>query len=296
MVLSKMGIIKNFMNKCLSVARLGAEWLNKFVVGVVEAARTISYVETTTPSQADSAHKAMKETDKRWYMRSFEELVKKGLPRLQLGKVKIAIDVTEDSTWAKHNLAFTRPSAYDDHLPSWQFVNVSIVDPHFIPLMSVPYTMLDDLDSLVIDLLEYVRTLPLNVELVLFDRGFYHAHLIDYLESRRGKRPWPYLMLVPQTSKVKEYIEHTDTFGVFVHEFKYPKKKSNWKTKTTIMVHRIDEETSWIFATNQEPTLLLMGKYKKRWNIETGFRIHDEARIKSKSVDFRIRFFTILLA
>jgi IS4 transposase len=31
--------------------------------------------------------------------------------------------------------------------------------------------------------------------------------------------------------------------------------------------------------------------YKNRWRIETGFRIQDEARIMSKSIDARIRFF-----
>jgi IS4 transposase len=31
--------------------------------------------------------------------------------------------------------------------------------------------------------------------------------------------------------------------------------------------------------------------YKGRWRIETGFRVQDEARIKSKSKDMRIRFF-----
>lgn len=31
--------------------------------------------------------------------------------------------------------------------------------------------------------------------------------------------------------------------------------------------------------------------YKGRWRIETGFRVQDEARIKSKSKDIRVRFF-----
>ena len=50
MFYTNMGIIKNFMDKCLSLARLGLEWMNKPVVSVIESARTESYVETISPS------------------------------------------------------------------------------------------------------------------------------------------------------------------------------------------------------------------------------------------------------
>ena len=227
-------------------------------------------------------------------MREFEKVVRFAITNLKLKRVKIAFDTTEDPTWMKdnHNL---RPSAYDKHLPCWNFLNVSIVEPHFIPLMSVPYTMLDDLDNLVIDLLNYVKKLSITVELILFDRGFYHAHLIDYLEGKNRRYSWPYLILVPKNKKIKEYIEQTDNFNFFHHEFKYSKDKSNWKPSTTIIVRRIDEQTCWCYATNQKPSLLLIMEYSKRWNIETGFRIHDESRIKSKSRNYLIRFFYHLL-
>ena len=60
---NNMGIIKKFMNKCLSLTSLGTECLNKLVVGVVESARTESYVETISPSQTDTVHKSIKAID-----------------------------------------------------------------------------------------------------------------------------------------------------------------------------------------------------------------------------------------
>src|SRR3989344_6950845 len=141
--------------------------------------------------------------------------------------------------------------------------------------MSIPYTMLDNLDYLVMNLVGYLESLTLDVKLILFDRGFYHAHLIDFLNSKN----LPYLMLVPQTPAVKKYIEQTKSFEYFQHSFVYTKEKSGWKTHTTIIVRRIDEEVCWCYATNQKPSLGLTLEYKKRWNIETGFRIHDEVRI-----------------
>jgi hypothetical protein len=49
----------------------------------------------------------------------------------------------------------------------------------------------------------------------------------------------------------------------------------------------------WAFATNQDDIDLdyIIPTYKGRWRIETGFRVQDEARIKSKSKDMKIRFF-----
>lgn len=287
-------VIKTFSNKCLSLSYMGENWNNNLMQSIIEAGRTISYVETLNPSKTDKFHLSIKGSDKRLFMREFEKVVRSAIAKLRLKRVKIAFDTTEDLTWMKptHNL---RPSAYDKHLPTWQYLNVSIVEPYFIPLMSIPYTMFNNLDDLVIDLLNYVKTLPIIVDLVLFDRGFYHAHLIDYLDGKRRGWSWPYLMLVPENQKVKEYIEQTDSFDFFHHEFRYSKDKSTWKPSTTIVVHRIDGEICWCYATNQKPSLLLVKEYKRRWNIETGFRIHDEARIKSKSRHSLIRFFYHLL-
>lgn len=287
-------ILKNFIDKCLSVSRLGDKWNDELIQNVVEAGRTISYVETLG-NKADTLHLGIKQCDQRKFMHEFERIVRFAIAELEIKKAKIAFDTTEDETWMKDNYNL-RPSPYDEHLPSWQYLNVSIVEPYFIPLMSIPYRQIDDLDALVIDLLNYIKTLPIIVELILFDRGFYHAHLIDYLNGMKRGSSWNYLILVPENKKVKEYIEQTKNFNFFEHEFEYSKDKSNWKISTTIIVRRIDEKTCWCYATNQKPSLSLVLEYKKRWNIETGFRIHDEAKIKSKSKCPIIRFFYHLIS
>ena len=293
-----MNILRNFIDKCLSVSRLGKRWQDSLTQGIVEAGRTISYVETTTPSKADTLHLAIKGCDSRTFMHEFEQVVRFAIAKLNLKKVKLGFDTTEDLTWMKysHNLRY---SVYDKPLLSWQYLNVSIVEPFYIPLMSIPYRQIDDLDSLVIDLLNYVRTLSITVDLILFDRGFYHAHLIDYLNNLKGKKPWPYLILVPERDPQKNYIQQTREanlmFASYKHIFDYPKEKSTWHPSTTIMIKIVDEKIAWCYATNQKPSLLLCMEYPKRWNLETGFRIHDEARIKSKSNNLLIRFFYHLL-
>lgn len=132
--------------------------------------------------------------------------------------------------------------------------------------MSVPYTMFDNLDDLVIDLVGYVQSLPLEINLALFNRGFYHAHLIDYLESVN----MPYLIFVPKTKAIKHYYEDTVSVKYFIHIMKYLRDKSSFYIKTNIMIKKIGE-TYWCYATNLDPSFALMREYKKRWNIKTGF-------------------------
>ncbi len=290
-------ILKKFIDKCLSVSRLGDEWNNELTQNLVEAGRTISYVETLG-NKADTLHLEIKQCDQRKFMHEFEQIVRFAIAKLELKNVKIAFDTTEDETWMNDNYNL-RSSSYDEHLPSWQYLNVSIIEPYFIPLMSIPYRQIDDLDLLVIDLLKYIKTLSITIDLILFDRGFYHAHLIDYLENKKGGRPWAYLILVPEREAQQKYIQQTrdagKLFAYYEHFFDYSKNQSKWKPSTIIMVRIIDEKTAWCYATNQKPSLNLCRLYPKRWNIETGFRIHDEARIKSKSKYSIIRFFYHLI-
>lgn len=283
-------IVSNFVDKTLSLSRLGDNYLNKLTSGLLEAGRTISYLETYNPSQADLFHKEIRFSDRNFFMKNFEKAVRKILPKLNLKRVKVAFDTTEDLTWSK-NSHKTRASVYQHELQCWNFLNLSIVEPYFIPLMSIPYTMLDNLDNLVINLVGYLESLPLKVDLILFDRGFYHAHLIDFLNSKNLS----YLMLVPRNSAIKKYIEQTEFFGHYDHKITYKKDKSTWETHATIMVKQAKKDTYFCYATNCKPCLWLTLEYKKRWNIETGFRIHDEARIKSKSTVLLIRFFYHLL-
>jgi len=285
------------VDKSLALLRLGKKWLDRLIGGLVEAGRTISYVETNNPSQSDSLHKSIKLSDMGTFKRAFEQGVRRALRAMRFGPVKVALDVTEDPYWGSGGEFNTRPPVHKDTEQSWQYLTLSIVEPKFFPLMSMPYRQVDDLDDLVIDLLEYLRSLPLRVKLVLFDRGFYHAHLIDYLENRRGGRPWPYLIFVPKNKAMQRYLNATDKLGEYKHEMNHKRKHTLWKPTTKIVICKGVGKTKegkpidWCFATNQTGSLSLVWEYRKRWNIETGFRIHDEARIKTKSNHPLIRYF-----
>lgn len=269
---------------------------------LAEAARTNSYVETLG-NKADTVHKYTSFSDEASIKRAYELNIRSMLKILRINKVELAIDGKKDLYYGKEAGLNVRNIKHEHGAEqAWEYIVVSIVYPCKLPLMAIPYSQGMDLANICIKLLEYCKSLPIKITKILFDRGFYISHLIDYLESHNGKNPLPYLILVRRDTAIKRYIDETKgSLGIFRHQFKYKRKKSSWKPHTTIVVcknagKRKDE--SWydlIFATNLNPSRRLIKEYKRRWNIETGFRIMEEAKIKTKSNNPVIRLFYFLL-
>lgn len=281
---------------------LGNKWTAGLCADIFEAARTISYVENVG-DKADTFHKYISWSDKRTLKQAYELQARECIKKLGLRNVELAIDGKQDLYYGKNgsvNVRQIKPEYGADE--AWEFINLSIVYPIRIPLMSVPYRQGDDIAEICIELLEYARSLPLIIRQVLFDRGFYIWHLIDYLESKKNKKPLPYLIFVPQNDVIKEFIDKTKVnLGVFRHSMKYSKGKSTWKPSTMIVVcknagkDKHGKPYDMAFATNRKPSRSLVFEYKKRWNIETGFRVMEEGKIKTKSNNPLVRFFYFLL-
>ena len=170
-----------------------------------------------------------------------------------------------------------------------------MVKPVPMTLMALPYRQGSDLATLTIDLLRYVNSLGVKVDLALFDRAFYIGHLIDFLEAERMK----YLILVPENERMKFYAEHTETINAFRHVMNYDKEKSTWKPSTKIVVIKNVQKGETVFdlffATSLAASMSLLRIYPRRWQIETNFRVMDEAKIKSKSNEHIVRYFYFMV-
>jgi len=111
----------------------------------------------------------------------------------------------------------------------------------------------------------------------------------------------PYLIFVPKNKLVqRELAEMAASEKKTIHyQFELNKDKTILRGETTlaflkgIFDKRTNKTFDWCFATSESSINLdyIIPTYKGRWRIETGFRVQDEARIKSKSKDPRIRFF-----
>lgn len=264
---------------------------------LVKVAKANSYVETLGKS-ADSLHMWIKSSYEEDFKRAFEIQVINALKRLNCSYAKLAFDITSEPFYGKTRglYIFDTPKK-EKYRGEFKFITVCLITRNKqIPLMALPVMIGEGGGSkLSIELLNYCQTLFKRIRFAVFDRGFYNSELIDYLEANKIK----YLILVPEKKGViKNYVEQTTELGKFKHNMVYSKKKSQWKPKTNIVVCKGIDEFTWIFATNinLRTRAEYIWHYKRRWQIETNYRVEDEARIKSKSCSSLIRYFYFLVS
>lgn len=262
----------------------------------MEAGSFLSYVETMDSTKADSLHRHIKLLYEEDLKRAFELVVRDMLKKFRIKRCVIAIDTTKELYWGKHGSLNVRGIKHERGAEeAFEWLVVSMVKPVPMTLMALPYRQGSDLATLTIDLLRYVKSLKLHVDVALFDRAFYIGHLIDFLEAERTN----YLILVPENERMKFYAEHTETLRAFRHVMNYDKDKSTWKPSTKIVViknvQKGDNKFDVFFATSLAASAGLLRIYPRRWQIETNFRVMDEAKIKSKSNEHIIRYFYFMV-
>ncbi len=185
----------------------------------------------------------------------------------------------------------------------FKFLTCSIVAdciPQKIPLISVPIKIGHYKSSVVNYCLSLIKPLIGNIQLILFDRGFYNKDLMYELT----KLNYPYLIFVPKHKDKKEilYPMKIGEQVAIYNDFKVNKNQSKYAGENILIFlkqiydPRREKNYDWVFATNVEEVLLnnIIITYKKRWRIETQFRVQDEAKIKCKSKEMKIRYFLFL--
>lgn len=287
--------INSFLQKTFGFNRIILP-LGRISHSLVKVAKANSYVETLG-SNSDALHLQIKNSYEEDFKAAFEVQVKKALKHLGVSMARLAFDTTNEPFYGKtRSLHIFNTSSKYNYDGEFKFVSVCLITRNKqIPLMALPMIVGVGNAKPTIELLEYCQTLFKKIRLAVFDRGFYIAELIDYLESKQLK----YLMLVPERKgKIKSYVDETFELGKFKHEMIYSKDKSKWKPKTMIVVCKGINEFPWIFATNIcfKTRIEYIWYYKRRWQIETNYRVEDEAKIKSKSTNYMIRYFYFLIS
>jgi len=129
----------------------------------------------------------------------------------------------------------------------------------------------------------------------------YYRELFELQDSLMN---YPFLIFVPKYQDKQSILypmEKGQQIAIY-NEFDVNKNSSTYIGKNILIFlkqiydKKCDKEFDWVFATNVEWILLekIISTYKKRWRIETQFRVQDEARIKCKSKEMKIRYFLFL--
>jgi len=286
--------IIQYLNKVFGSSKNRKTSLKEISYFLIKCAKSHSYVETLG-KHADSLHKWIKSSYKEDLMHFYEVHVRKIISRLGIKRARIAIDITHECFYGKTNNLYTIGVDKNlKHKSEFRYITCCLINNNKqIPLMALPVPY-GASTKLTIDLLKFCINLFSKIGIILFDRGFYIAEVIDFLESKKIN----YLMLVPNRKGViRKHIENTKDFALYEHEMSYCKDKTKWKPKTKLAICKNFQNHDWIFATNLNfcNKSSCIYTYKKRWQIETNYRVEDEARIKSKSANYMIRYFYFMI-
>jgi IS4 transposase len=272
--------------------------LDGLVRDVRHAAFGHTYLETVG-SHADSWHDALQFSSSMDWCEAFTREVARRLPRAARKRAWLLVDVTEEPFYAEPTLD-TVPSDGEHGVTAvWKFLVAALFDPRTrrtIPLAAGPMPLGRGLADALDELLTRVRAQGITPGLVLADREFYQGAVIETFEARQLR----YLLLVPKNSLVGPMAAQcraTGRWAVVKHEIEWWADRSTHHVTTHIALWP-DEQWDWSFATNLPASQVhgLAARYRLRWNIETLFRVHDEARIKTKSRRAIVRLATFLVS
>lgn len=290
--------VVRFLNK--SFCSLGSNTVllaGDYVECIFKAAQANTYVETVCKN-ADSLHRRIKHGYGEVVDETYSCIVRKLVRKLNVRLATVAIDITSEPFYGKTRNFFIHNVKGDKgYGGEFKFAVISLVHKESkqkIPLKALPLHIgQGKADGDVIDeLVSYAKSL-FGVRLVLLDRGFYSADILDSLNRRNVK----YIMFIPvRGEKIKGWIKETKHMSKHEHVLTLRKDKSTFEVQTSIVVCK-EGEIDWCFATNvklDDTGYIIL--YKYRWQIETNFRVEDEARIKSKSVSYLIRYFYFMIS
>lgn len=155
----------------------------------------------------------------------------------------------------------------------------------------------DYIEDYVYEMVKAVKE-KIKIECVLFDRGFGWGVIyklqelkVNYMVFWKKQGSW--------------YKKHFDAmkdgeFCEITKKYKYNRNKTNYKVESKFVLikqHKYeDKKYDWIFATNlnKKSAEKYVVRYKKRWGIETIFRVTDDIRIYTTSTNPLIRYFLFM--
>ena len=262
---------------------------------LAEAASRNTYIETIS-NKADSLHYNITKGYVEYSNEDFFEVIENKIKKLHLTFVDVVVDITTENFYGKstglylHNWTGEAGVEGKFHYLVAGILFRNKIIPFYVTILRIGSFKAEYLGRIC----DLCNKLHLKVRLMMLDRGFYSGEVIDELELNDIN----YLIFAKKSSLFKCMLEGTKESVIVKHEIKYKKNKSSYKADTDIALVKNVEGYDWVFATNifLRDARKYVGIYRKRWNIETMFRVHDEAKIKSKSVNPLVRLFYFMVS
>ncbi len=297
------GILRHFINGSLNLSRQ-KHLVTGFELSepLLDASAYNTYVETVS-NKADTLYLRVKENLTESTLYSYLDYIKRLSLKFDWKNKEfiLAFDYTSEDYYGEVN-GFEIHGWTGEHgvTGQFKFLTCSIVSddiPEKIPLISIPILLGHYKSQAVLYCLSLIKEFLGKINLILFDRGFYDKDLMyELIQST-----YPFLIFVPKNHTKNEILYPLDKEEkitvIWDYELNKNKTTEHFEAYLTFMKQIYDKksekEYDWVFATNTEEITLsnLIQTYKKRWRIETNYKVQDEALIKCKSTDMKIRYF-----
>lgn len=261
---------------------------------ILKASSHETYVETVSHS-ADSVHAGLNDWDTSSLELVYSRLCGKIIRKLHLGICDVCIDITEEDFYGKIEGLWLHPWTGKEGIKAHFKFLVACVKYRNkkFPLAAVMLPIGSIIADKLAFLLESCRKAGLLIRTVLLDRGFYSADILRELQEQEVF----YLVFARRNALFNSMLEATNNSVVVEHELVLRKNKTKTKIQTNIALVKNVQNYDWVFATNLNLSgREIVKRYRIRWNIETDFRVQDEARIKSKSKRPEVRLFYFLIS
>ena len=301
-----LGELKHFINHALDLSYEKNSITGfELIVPILESSEKNTYIEVVS-NKSDILYLRCKDALTEMMTHSYLNYIKRLSEKFELNKkeVILAFDYTVEDFYGD-------VQGFDIHgwtgknavKGKFKFLTCSIVSdeiPQKIPLISLPIRLGHYKSSVIIHCLHLIKDYIGEIKLLLFDRGYYDKDLMYELSDMK----YPFLIFVPKHQDKQSILYPMDKGQqiAIYNEFDVNKNNSTYIGENILIFlkqiydKKSNKEYDWVFATNVEWILLekIISTYKKRWRIETQFRVQDEARIKCKSKEMKIRYFIFL--
>lgn len=187
-----------------------------------------------------------------------------------------------------------------------QFATLEIVEKsERLCLKAAPVTQFKSKEQAVEELLGFAQDMGIRIRRLYLDRAFPTMAVIKVLE-KFGVR---WIAAFSKNDKVKEDIRDAHRNGGFVREYEMGSKNNRVSFNLVLVENKRYHEPGtdvieWYsaFATNltveEEEREGLAESYRKRWGIETGYRVKKEFRIRTSTrvYSMKVLFFFLSVA
>jgi putative transposase len=299
--------VKSFLNKVFCVVGHNSPYqVTDFMHVLLDAVEHTDFTNNTCVRvggpTGETVFSRVKNADFSKIKTAFFDVLERVCPSikrlLRNRKVGLAFDTTDEPYYGKVEGFYVHPyRPVRGSTGCFKYITVSVIERNNrLILGSLPVRIGADIVSLVTELIERAKKFFV-IDVVLFDRGFVDYRLVEALQ-RMCVRYQIFWRKDKRTNKILKKMKRGQ-LKENTYVGKYSRDKSTFKVKTRFVYlkkykrHKKSKAYSWVFATNvrYKSQRFYVDKYRKRWSIETTFRVLDNIQIKTTTKNEVIRYF-----